>query len=97
MVDLEVSADDAGWAGANRYLGISNEYMANLKDGVLIANKNANVTPSQVYGSYEEIANYNIASTAVCANYTTNNVVGFITDQAGIACAFGNPELRSVW
>ena len=95
-VDLEVVADDAGFKIDSRYMGLSNEYMANLKkDGVLVANQNYGGDVMGIYQRYQQISNFSIAGSSILKlsdNYAaTEYLRGFITDGSGIACAFGVP------
>jgi hypothetical protein len=95
VVDLEVAADDAGFANG-RSLLLANTYTANLKkDGVLIANKNNSVDPAMVWQRFDAIANFATMSSSLLKSSTPasgENLVGFITDSSALALAMGTPE-----
>jgi len=96
VVDLEVVADDAEF-GDTRFCVVDNTYMANLKkDGVLIANKAANVDPSLSMSRFDIIGGFNTMGSTVIKNVTgtasTENLVGFITDGTAMGMGLGIPK-----
>lgn len=96
VIDLEVAADDAGFANG-RSLLLANTYTANLKkDGVLIANKNNPTDPAAVWQRFDAIANFQTMSSSLLKTSTpaagAENLVGFITDSSALALAMGTPE-----
>jgi hypothetical protein len=96
VVDLEVLADDAGFANG-RSLLLANTYTANLKkDGLLVANKNQPSDPSLVWQRFDAIANFQTMSSSLLKTSTpavgAENLVGFITDSSAMGIAMGTPE-----
>jgi len=95
VVDLEVVADDAEF-GMNRYMVVANTYMANLKkDGILVANKAANVDPGLSANRFDIIGGFNSMGSTVIKNISgtasTENLVGFITDGSAMGVGLGTP------
>jgi hypothetical protein len=95
LIDLEVRADDTEF-GPNRFAVLNNTYMANLKkDGILVANKAANVSPDVSMSRFDIIGGFNTIGSTVIKNITgtasTENLVGFVTDSTAMGIGLGIP------
>ena len=95
VIDLSVVADDAEF-NETRYMVVANTYMANLqKDGILVTNKAANVSPDLAQSRFELIGDFNVIGSTVIKDITgtasTENLIGLITDGSAMGIALGTP------
>jgi hypothetical protein len=98
IIDLSVVADDAEF-GDSRFAVVANTYMANLqKDGILVTNKAANISPDLAQSRFELIGDFNVIGSTVIKDITgtasTENVVGFITDGSAMGVGLGVPAFN---